>query len=252
MAFIDILGFSEIIDESCRQPEIVSGLRALFGDIASVQNTILSDNHAITEIERMFPKLKGKTIPTQAVAFSDTIVLSRVVREETEKILSLISLINRTSEFCSRLLEYGCLTRGAITIGKLFHEGNVIFGPALVEAYRLESKVAVFPRVLFADDLIGYRDLISLHHIHQPAMLCDEDGRYYLNVLANHIGTAEMGLTRPDVLLHIRRILQQMRRNVLDEPHKSEKVEWYVRYFNRTIDSWEPQKFGLVQSVDKL
>src|SRR6266702_1152597 len=53
------------------------------------------------------------------------------------------------------LIHRGILVRGAITIGQVCHADGLIFGLGLADAYRLESKVAVVPRIMVSDELIG-------------------------------------------------------------------------------------------------
>lgn len=42
----------------------------------------------------------------------------------------------------------GFLVRGGITIGPLYHDSNIVFGPALVRAATIEKDLARFPRVV--------------------------------------------------------------------------------------------------------
>src|SRR5579872_2892531 len=52
------------------------------------------------------------------------------------------------------LLSLGIRTRGGICRGSIFHNSNFVFGEAMVRAYRLESKVAVFPRAVIDDEIV--------------------------------------------------------------------------------------------------
>jgi hypothetical protein len=45
-------------------------------------------------------------------------------------------------------LEVGLLMRGGLSRGKLYHHGQVVVGEAMIDAYRLESKVARTARVV--------------------------------------------------------------------------------------------------------
>lgn len=47
--------------------------------------------------------------------------------------------------------QIGCLVRGGITLGHLMHNERMVFGEGLAEAYRIEHKVAYFPRVILSD-----------------------------------------------------------------------------------------------------
>jgi hypothetical protein len=55
------------------------------------------------------------------------------------------------------LLQEGIVVRGAITFGSIVRSYGQLFGPALIKAYDLESKVAIYPRVII-DDIV-FREL---------------------------------------------------------------------------------------------
>lgn len=55
------------------------------------------------------------------------------------------------------LREFGVLCRGGVALGDCFHDQNMIFGPALVEAYLLECS-AVTPRIAVSDAVAALTD----------------------------------------------------------------------------------------------
>ena len=65
-------------------------------------------------------------------AFSDNFVYS-IPADFGGRILNFIPKMVRT------LLQKGFLIRGGITVGKLYHKENVVFGPALIEAVKIEG-----------------------------------------------------------------------------------------------------------------
>lgn len=79
-------------------------------------------------------------------AFSDCMVVSMAFRRGVE----LSELIMFTSSLVLHLMHLGVLSRGGIAVGKLRHEGGIVYGPALIEAYELESQVACYPRVVLS------------------------------------------------------------------------------------------------------
>src|SRR5712672_2824370 len=50
----------------------------------------------------------------------------------------------------TRLLSSGLLTRGAVAKGKLHHDNPVMFGPAFLEAYHIETTIAKYPQVVLS------------------------------------------------------------------------------------------------------
>ena len=71
------------------------------------------------------------------------------------------------------LLREKFLLRGGVTIGDLFHQQGIIFGPALVEAVKIEETDAMYPRFICSDKLVahldnaGYRDEVALEDFPQ-------------------------------------------------------------------------------------
>src|SRR5689334_21545079 len=75
-------------------------------------------------------------------AFSDNIVFSLpgTGLKEIGAGLIVTYLANSVGKILTRAISLGCLVRGGIAFGPLHHERGVVFGPAMVEAYELESK----------------------------------------------------------------------------------------------------------------
>jgi hypothetical protein len=61
------------------------------------------------------------------------------------------------------LCDFGILCRGGVAVGDCFHSQNMIFGPALVEAYLLEC-TAVTPRIAVSDEIVALagHDVVAL------------------------------------------------------------------------------------------
>lgn len=61
------------------------------------------------------------------------------------------------------LRDFGILCRGGVAVGDCFRGENMIFGPALVEAYRLEC-TAVTPRIAVSDEIVALAggDVVAL------------------------------------------------------------------------------------------
>lgn len=82
-------------------------------------------------------------------AFSDNIIIARPIGDnEKEKAYGLNQMIALAAGFQLCSLLNGWLSRGGITIGKLFVDDIMVWGEGLVQAYQLESKSAIFPRIV--------------------------------------------------------------------------------------------------------
>lgn len=150
-AFIDFLGFSEAsFDDPLKIEAILSTLQ----QISSLKS----------EAGLRWFEGEGEgpfTIEPAVSSFSDHIVLSyptsqlRSLAPEDELSLSLAfpNLRYRVGMIAAQAFQLGFLIRGGISIGGLYHSRGIVFGDALIEAYRLESSTAVYPRIVVASSV---------------------------------------------------------------------------------------------------
>ncbi len=130
-------------------------------------------------------------------------------------------------------LRMGLLVRGGFTFGQLFHGQGVVFGKAMVEAYKLESEIATTPRIVASEALIEKvrRDRSDNMKFFER----DTDGHWHLNYFAGMVGDArqhgsDIGLWRT---AHLERIGQEIA--LLQQEataHRDlKKWEWFKRHF---------------------
>lgn len=156
VAFIDILGFKDIVKDSESDPSKIELLYSAL-HFLKVWETSERWNLELVEIEEDAQKrgvhnfdIRGKTNST---SFSDSIVVSVKVDDNINEMCS--TLIVNLAFIGAVLLEKGILFRGGITIGNIVHrENGTVFGQALIDAYFLESKSAKFPRIILSDKII--------------------------------------------------------------------------------------------------
>lgn len=158
VAFIDILGFKEIVKRSERSPK---QLRTIYESLEFLKKRELPDkwNLQLVEIEEDAQKrgmpafdISNRTFSS---AFSDSIVVSVIVNDNNIH-GSLSTLLANLSFVGSKLIIDGILIRGGITIGKIIHTPTgIVFGQGLIDAYHLESRAAKYPRIILSDNLIS-------------------------------------------------------------------------------------------------
>lgn len=142
VAYIDILGWGDTTSAIASDEQVRSVFSALtFPSVVAVTE----ENR-----KRTFDRLgdaSGRTI--RHVHFSDSIVYSCAA--EPQEVPWLIFTVGM---LCTGLLASGYYTRGAITVGDLFHDETKILGEALVRAVALEKAVACFPRIVVSDEAV--------------------------------------------------------------------------------------------------
>lgn len=167
VGFVDILGFGEAV----RRADTNTALR---GQLLTALRTIQSAPNEIDDAD-----LRVQT-------FSDSLILS--AKSTYEGLWRLLLLIK---DLALQMLELGLLIRGGVTIGNIYHDNRVVFGVGVNEAYRLESTVAKYPRIVlartavqaackYADKLGNEAKRLRAHWIER-----DEDGVNHLSYLAD-------------------------------------------------------------------
>jgi hypothetical protein len=151
--FLDFLGFGEASVQF--DDNLQSQLLALLQSIAGLRSEFEVDAE-----HREDGSSQYRVRPTIST-FSDHIVISypfeRIKMGDNSfgEIVVINQLHRYISVIAASALKIGFLIRGGIARGMLYHANGVVFGEAMVRAYQLESKVAVYPRVVVADNLIG-------------------------------------------------------------------------------------------------
>jgi hypothetical protein len=126
LLYIDVLGWKELIAQSVEEPVLIRDLE-----------------RALSVSDEARSHLSSGAIRWSV--FSDHICVSA---PGTLGGLGVVSTLGK--RFAHLLLEGGFAVRGAIVHGPLVHRSDKIFGPALIDAYQLESTVAFYPRIIFA------------------------------------------------------------------------------------------------------
>ena len=162
-AYLDILGFRELI------ADLRSGV-VKFETIRDLLRRIHSPyNSRIFDLEHC---------DFRAQSISDAVALST-----KRTIPGLQMLCAALRQLTLGALHAGYFTRGALCKGLLYHDDSMVFGEALVKAYRLESEIVRFPRIMLTKDVVDDAMLSDkkdefAEHIKQA-----DDGPYFLHVL---------------------------------------------------------------------
>lgn len=198
VAFIDLLGFSSMVSHDCEKPE---------GEQKYISK--LYDIHKKTK--EISANLPGMTL-TQ---FSDSVVIS--VPYSVDNFSSICQII---SSYQYDLLCSGIFCRGGVSYGKHFSTEDFLFSHGLIDAYNIEFKLALNPRVVISKSLI---ELVfgSTANVHNQLLLEESDGLFFLGYLNGE--TADEN----------QRILKDILPETLSEtPSIRTKQIWIIDYFN--------------------
>lgn len=222
--FIDILGFRNHISKT------------VFDSGTEVEEK----TNAIREILHLSRKMTGDTEVLQSkivTYFSDSIVISYRYDETGALFNVLLNLQHVTME----LANNGFLVRGGISIGMLCHDQDYVFGPALVAAYDMESKMANYPRIIIGKDVIeaglqpetafngpaGERTYIN------EILSIDEDDMYYIDFISKVSGEFDTEFSEAAYLKNLQALYFK---DFKLEPRKTKvKLIWLRKKINNHI-----------------
>lgn len=247
VVFIDILGFKKMIEDSVARDDLgenkeIRKIIDLFGTVNTVFDIEVVENRKFS-------------------SFSDCIVVS------FEAVNSSVEMYNTLKDIgllLCRLIGRGVLCRGAITKGKFIHEEKFLFGPALNEAYLLETKAALYPRVILDRDILDLvLDQKSFRlpsdikgYISNNLLKLDSDGMYYVDYF-NDIVENEQDRYSIRYLAYLHCLGKVIRSGLMASVHHSKadlrvKYAWMRERYNQSIRNLNAAlKENLVINMDE-
>ena len=166
IACFDVLGQSSKLLEMSRRPpgskeEAIESLRQTAGVVLSIRDRFEQWFRAETELSATLPKPR-----LIRWGVSDTYIVAVPITLGGDKVLATVWGIYRTMCAASMMwlvsLSEGHPLRGGIEIGLAADiEPAEVYGPALVEAHRLESCIAKYPRIVVGKECIDFLRTIA-------------------------------------------------------------------------------------------
>ena len=157
VVFIDILGFREIIKKADKNPDQVSWIY----DVMEFLKTLEKPDGWKTDFVEIEESAQHKGVENfeikesiQCTMFSDSILVSvKVSPEQLNEATS--TLISNLAYVGSILIQADIFWRGGMTYGNLIHTSNgIAIGQGLIDAYKLESNEAKFPRIVLTKKIL--------------------------------------------------------------------------------------------------
>lgn len=235
--FLDLLGFRNLVNTG-KGSEIVEALR--LSEASGVQ----------------FKDGTPSDIDFRISAFSDCVVCSAKLIAKNN-LLPASAVASYAGRLALEMLSRGILVRGAITIGNLFHDDHTVFGPALIDAYELESQVALYPRIIVPSKVFGGINM-SLSIIfgvewwmqHQP--FCEDfDGIYHLDIFGPFFMDERPVTLRVKTKCSLERLgpitsrlVKRVCRTRHKDPRIATKYEWLRHYLDECCERFGWEKSG--------
>jgi len=214
VAFIDILGVSDLAKDDNRAEEVLTIM-------SQVRTYVAAGCHELV--------LKGEL---DYIQIGDGFVIVAGLRQINRLCNILSSIQWRT------LIESRTLLRGVITAGRVqgsMTEGFFI-GPAVINAYKLERDNAIFPRIIYMDEIENYLSKKSIKFGH---IIEDQDRIKYLDFIGHNRDSKKLSAKTLDHLLTTQGIRKKLETeyqqfvvdNDAENIKKAQKCGWMISKF---------------------
>lgn len=222
--FLDFLRFKEITRATESDPQMLS--------------RVIEAIETLRSIGRQQEFFKTQ----QVTQFSDCVVVSYRCDERC----AVFDLISELGFALTRLVELGFLVRGAVTVGNLIHTDRYLLGAAMVEAYELESKCAIYPRVLVSNSVLDVAHAAPAEH-HDGEDECayvegylstDTDGCRYLEYVSWKAVIEVIGGDNDMYGSYLGSVAKILKKGIAAKaPDVRLKYEWLRQKYVRAIDA---------------
>ena len=220
-AFIDIIGFGALVDDSANS---ISSMEILEKLVNMLETAIPNLN------QKVDPNIPPRLIPKH-ILISDAIVLSAPVCDlENPTYNGLSIIIMRCIQLSHYFLELGYLLRGGITVGNVCHREMIIVGPAYQEAYKLEQNNS-HPSIILSE----FAQRLWMTSVEASSRMCvNTDGKLMVNGLHDfYLDIANQSISGKKIIYekYISLVEERLKSDL--QPERRAKWEWF-KYF---IDS---------------
>lgn len=177
--------------------------------------------------------------------FSDNIIIFLKKENDTEaNVIKLLVFIKDAFIIQRNLMgQYRIMLRGAITEGKLYYEGNYIYGTGLIDSYLMENNKAINPRIIIdknliykLNNIITGNSIFKYFYINIKQIINrDDDGEYFVGYI-NKFGNSSQIFV--GYLYYHKNLLESYSILELEDKEKS-KIIWCKKYHNAICDLYE-------------
>lgn len=242
LAFLDVLGFTELIraddrDAIARLHQLLrNGNAILQGPEDNLADFGLADHHAMT-------------------AFTDNIVLGFPIHDDGE--IESGMAFDRIGQFQLSMALGGFFVRGGLSFGDAYIDEIAVFGPALLDAYDAETRLARDPRIVITQrgqDVIDQHLEYYMRGQHAPQntdLKKDRDGQWFIDYLEATILSLDIEAPVIDFesVQNHRDIVAEKLVAHRSDPRIWSKYEWVADYHNDFCTRYE-QFFGEQYLID--
>jgi hypothetical protein len=226
VAFLDILGFTKLVQKSESDAATFDQLLGITRSLAETVKSLASEYGALVDNEDIV-----------CTAVSDSIVISIPEPADRNRTAGLYTVAFGVIGLCRKLLlDLEVLTRGGIARGRLYHKDGILFGSSFIDAYKLEHDVAKVARIV-VDPIVAHqwaqtfgnpRGLVALKEVIRQ----DHDGAFILDIF--HFPERDsIDKGTADFFRRAGPILSELLADTSLDRRALSKIAWLAKEYNR-------------------
>ncbi len=229
--YCDILGFTDMVEEAARLREGDWLLKRFKSASSAAREYFVEEMQAQYELA-----------PCAIQVFSDNTLVGWPLTSPTGR-EELTSAIMLAAFYQLTLAEEGFFSRGCIGTGLLYMDEDVVLGPALLEAYKIEREKARDPRIVLspAAATMAKGHLTTAEQgdpFYSSWLLEDLDGQFFVSYL---MPRALLGKNGKTFLTH-KTIVESNLQRFRTEPYIWSKYAWAAEYHNHMCSKYLPRR----------
>lgn len=263
VCFLDILGFKNEIESSTSDVTTFEKIKLILKALGEVKRSFNAQKDvglkivSLTDQSRTIGEMHFHR-PAQVCLFSDSIIISYPHSNPHVDMRDLYLIMHEIEMLQYQLLLLGVFVRGGLAHGDLYYEGDICFGPALVEAVNLE-KEAIYPRVVMApyffdrtsdqfpyksiDDKLIEENFKMLRDIKAARYFAENPSIYFLDFLYNCLDLNNEAAKQARSV-----IINELRKPYCT--HIRQKYLWLATCFNETLRAYGNSCIPAIEEKD--
>lgn len=233
VTFLDILGFRERVAAS----QDATAIRRILARLRSFSD--VGDPDEKLEAEHGFEV-------TRSIAFSDSVVRIRFFDTDYPSgalYHEVLSLLHVQAE----MMGADVLVRGGVTVGDVYLEGDMAFGPGFNRAYDLESQFANVPRIVIGPEaFVALRTeprLVAVDHTPDEDIAYlrrllkrGDDGFWFIDYLQAMRSELDHPELHPEIVAQHRALIINGAATAPPHSRVLQKYLWLAQYLNDAVD----------------
>lgn len=240
--FIDVLGFQEKLKEF--EHEAIANVEKK-GEEFYISSKV---NQFITTFKNVVSSLDKDNL--RYYLFSDNICITIDYSENKDL---LITVLFKLCDLFYAFAQKGYFLRGGIDVGKFIDEELIAVGIPLANAYLIESKQAVFPRIVISQKFSELLKTCQENGSLSPNKVLDKEYLINSSCEIEYLNVFYSVINKDDKVSYLSSFRDIIVSNVTLNNHKEHiflKYQWLVKEFNNFIDKYTHSLIYLDENVE--